>query len=105
MYLIIKSIRPTHRKCDQSRNLNTKTGFARIRGSVNLNANMRIGKRSLLKQNLEMLSELMRQTGMGALPLLSIENPPPTEEQIMSDVTKSVEVLYARLQRNQEVRV
>ncbi|KAF8917045.1 hypothetical protein CPB85DRAFT_235118 [Mucidula mucida] len=55
-----------------------------------------------LKQNLEMLSELMRQTGVGALPLLSIENPPPTEEQIMSDVTKSVEVLYARLQRNQE---
>ncbi|KAK0199518.1 hypothetical protein DFS33DRAFT_1491472 [Desarmillaria ectypa] len=63
---------------------------------------------SALKRTLEMLSDVMRHTGVGALPLLPF--PPqsgapqvvPTEQEMMVDVSKSVQVLYERLKRSQE---
>ncbi|KAK0244982.1 hypothetical protein EDD85DRAFT_782954 [Armillaria nabsnona] len=63
---------------------------------------------SALKRTLEMLSDVMRHTGVGALPILPF--PPqsgtpqviPTEQELMVDVSKSVQVLYERLKRSQE---
>ena len=64
-----------------------------------------------LKQNLQLLSDLMRQTGVGALPLLhlpsdssSSQTAPvmPTEEMMLTDTSRSVQVLYDRMKRSQE---
>jgi hypothetical protein len=62
-----------------------------------------------LKQNLLVLSDLMRQTGVGALPLLPMPSDPsqpapviPTEEMMLTDTSRSVQVLYDRLKRTQE---
>ncbi|KAG7440066.1 uncharacterized protein BT62DRAFT_938399 [Guyanagaster necrorhizus] len=55
-----------------------------------------------------MLSDIMRRTGVGALPLLPFPPQPgapqvvPTEQEMMVDVSKSVQVLYERLKRSQE---
>jgi len=64
-----------------------------------------------LKENLQILSDLMRQTGVGALPLLpmpsdSSSSEPaavmPTEEMMLADTSRSVQVLYDRMKRSQE---
>jgi len=64
-----------------------------------------------LKQNLQILSELLRQTGVGALPLLPMpadlalsQAAPvmPTEEMMLTDTSRSVQVLYERMKRTQE---
>ncbi|KIM75307.1 hypothetical protein PILCRDRAFT_13720 [Piloderma croceum F 1598] len=64
-----------------------------------------------LKQNLQLLSDLMRQTGVGGLPLLpmpSHSTPPepapviPTEEMMLTDTSRSVQVLYDRMKKSQE---
>jgi hypothetical protein len=64
-----------------------------------------------LKQNLQMLSDLMRQTGVGALPLLPMPSEAhssqpapvlPTEEMMLTDTSRSVQVLYDRMKRSQE---
>ncbi|KZP22118.1 hypothetical protein FIBSPDRAFT_492388 [Athelia psychrophila] len=62
-----------------------------------------------LKQNIPLLYDLLRQTGLGALPVvpvpssMSAEAPPivPTEEMMLSDATRSVQVLYDRMQKSQ----
>ncbi|KAI0354153.1 hypothetical protein OH77DRAFT_1457253 [Trametes cingulata] len=56
-----------------------------------------------LKQALELLVEVLRQTGVGALPL----DPPPipdprTEDQMIAEVTRAVQALYERQRRIQE---
>jgi len=59
-----------------------------------------------LKQTIQVLSDIMRQTGVGALPLLSTppnENPTTTtEQQMIGDTTGAIQVLYERLKRSQE---
>jgi len=64
-----------------------------------------------LKQKLQMLSDLMRQTGVGALPLLPMpsDSPPPqpapvmpTEEIMLTDASRSVQVLYDRMKTSQD---
>ena len=58
-----------------------------------------------LGQALHVLIDLMRQTGVGALPLLDQSTPLtslPTEEQLLADITKAVEVQYAKQKRLQE---
>ncbi|KAK0448458.1 uncharacterized protein EV420DRAFT_1338840 [Desarmillaria tabescens] len=63
---------------------------------------------SALKRTLEVLSDVMRHTGVGALPLLpfpqqsAVPQVAPTEQEMMIDVSKSVQVLYERLKRSQE---
>jgi hypothetical protein len=58
-----------------------------------------------------MLSDLMRHTGVGALPLLPMpsESSPsqpapvlPTEEMMLTDTSRSVQVLYDRMKRSQD---
>jgi hypothetical protein len=47
----------------------------------------------------------MRQTGVGALPLLPLsatENSAPTEQQMMEDATHAVQAQYEKLKRIQE---
>lgn len=62
-----------------------------------------------LKQALQMLSEFMRHSGVGALPLIPLPTdsgqlvaPVVTEETILADTTKNVGVLYKRMKRNQD---
>jgi len=64
-----------------------------------------------LKQNLQMLSDLMRQTGVGALPLLPMPSDAPlpqpvpvmpTEEMMLADTSRSVQVLYDRMKTTQD---
>lgn len=60
---------------------------------------------STLKQALHELAGFLGQTGVGALPLLDPANPLaalPTEEKLLEDTTKSIEVEYAKHKRLQE---
>ena len=47
---------------------------------------------------------MMRNTGVGALPLLPLENseatPVPTEQQLLTDTTRSLQALYDKVQRS-----
>ncbi|KAG7095385.1 hypothetical protein E1B28_006141 [Marasmius oreades] len=71
-----------------------------------------------LQQNLHLISDMMRHSGVGALPLLaappspvvgptndvsmSQEPTPPAEDTMVADATRSIEVLYDRLRKVQE---
>ncbi|PFH45671.1 hypothetical protein AMATHDRAFT_158262 [Amanita thiersii Skay4041] len=61
-----------------------------------------------LKQSINFLLNLMRHTGVGALPLLPLptEAVPtmtvPTEEQLMEDTTRGIKVLFEKQKRSQE---
>jgi len=62
-----------------------------------------------LKQNVQLLSDLMQQTGVGALPLLNLPSDSsqpasviPTEEMMLVDSARSVQTLYDKLKRSQE---
>jgi len=58
-----------------------------------------------LKQNLYLVIETMRNTGVGALPLLPLQQnseavPVPTEQQLLTDTTRSLQALYEKVQRS-----
>jgi hypothetical protein len=58
-----------------------------------------------LKQNLYLVIETMRNTGVGALPLLPLQpnseaTPVPTEQQLLTDTTRSLQALYDKVQRS-----
>ncbi|KAJ7314751.1 hypothetical protein DFH08DRAFT_894720 [Mycena albidolilacea] len=61
-----------------------------------------------LKQTLQMVSEQMRQTGVGGLPLLPVPDdghPPPalpTEDEMIAQATRAVQVSYDQLKRGQD---
>lgn len=58
-----------------------------------------------LKGALQELVELLRQSGVGALPLLNpaaTEGLPPPEDKLMADLTQSIEHEYAKYKRMQE---
>ncbi|KAI0367340.1 hypothetical protein BV20DRAFT_950398 [Pilatotrama ljubarskyi] len=56
-----------------------------------------------LKQALEILVDVLRQTGVGALPLDPPSIPDPrTEEQVLVEATRAVQALYERQRRMQE---
>ncbi len=55
-----------------------------------------------LKEALQSLVGLLRHSGVGALPLLNPTDPVPTEETLVVDTTKSIEVQYAKYKRLQE---
>ncbi|KAF9269661.1 hypothetical protein L218DRAFT_850674 [Marasmius fiardii PR-910] len=69
-----------------------------------------------LQQNLHLISDMMRHSGVGALPLLAASPPPvatndvsmsqepapPTEDEMVAQATRSIEVLYDRLRKVQE---
>ncbi|KAL0575220.1 hypothetical protein V5O48_006759 [Marasmius crinis-equi] len=73
-----------------------------------------------LQQNLHLISDMMRHTGVGALPLLaspssSVVGPtnddvpmsqepisPPTEDEMLAQANRSITVLYERLRKVQE---
>lgn len=60
-----------------------------------------------LKQELQLLSDFMRHTGVGALPLLSTSTgadseQPPGEQQMTSDTARVIQALYEKLKRSQE---
>lgn len=51
------------------------------------------------------LSEVLRQTGVGALPLVDLANlnaSMPSEEKMLADATKAIEDQYAQQKRLQE---
>lgn len=61
-----------------------------------------------LRQSLHELAEVLRQTGVGALPLLDPATPLsalPTEEKLLEDTTASIEAEYAKQKRLQESAV
>lgn len=60
-----------------------------------------------LKQNLQLVVETMRHTGVGALPNFpqpNSETAPviPTEQQILTDTTQSLQTLYDKVQRSHD---
>lgn len=55
-----------------------------------------------LKDALQTLVEFLRQSGVGALPLLNATDSLPTEDKLMADLSKSTEHEYANHQRVQE---
>ncbi|KAJ7108995.1 hypothetical protein C8R43DRAFT_905096 [Mycena crocata] len=61
-----------------------------------------------LKQTLHIVSELMRSSGVGGLPLLPVPDdnslplPAPSEMELMAQTTRAGQVLYDRLKRGQD---
>jgi len=58
-----------------------------------------------LRQALAFVTDTMRQTGVGALPLLPLsatEHTVPTEQQMMEDATLAVQAQYEKIKRIQE---
>ena len=61
-----------------------------------------------VKEALEQLMQLLRSTGVGALPVLpdvgppGTTIPPPTEIQLLADANVTVNTLYDTLKRKQE---
>ncbi|KDQ23522.1 hypothetical protein PLEOSDRAFT_35137 [Pleurotus ostreatus PC15] len=63
-----------------------------------------------LKQSLQFLSDILRQSGVGALPLLpssrsghhGVDVAVPSEAQLIVDTTNAVTALYDRLKRKQD---
>ncbi|KAF8798430.1 hypothetical protein BYT27DRAFT_7203524 [Phlegmacium glaucopus] len=57
-----------------------------------------------LRQNLYLVIETMRHTGVGALPILPQPNseatPVPTEQQLLTNTTQSLQALYDKVQRS-----
>lgn len=58
---------------------------------------------SAFQQAMQMLAELLRQTGVGALPI----QPPdlansPQEDHMVAETTKSVQIMYERYKRMQD---
>ena len=57
---------------------------------------------------LDSLMQLLRSTGVGALPVLpptgtqGEQTTPPTEAQLLADANKSIQMLYESLKRKQE---
>ncbi|KZT25482.1 hypothetical protein NEOLEDRAFT_1133435 [Neolentinus lepideus HHB14362 ss-1] len=54
-----------------------------------------------LKQQIQSLMILMRQSGIGALPVLT-SGVPKTEDQLLADATKAIQVLYERHKKIQD---
>jgi hypothetical protein len=56
-----------------------------------------------LSQAIEVLYDVLRQSSVGALPVLKPTlNKATSEEQLMADSLRSVQILYERLKRSQE---
>ncbi|KAJ7720372.1 hypothetical protein DFH07DRAFT_307465 [Mycena maculata] len=60
-----------------------------------------------LKQTLQMVTDIMRHSGVGGLPLLPVPDgnapqPLPTEDQMITQTTRAVQVLYDQLKRGQD---
>lgn len=56
-----------------------------------------------LKQGLKVITDTMRQTGVGALPLLPAgSTAAPSEQQMIHDTGRAVQALYEKLKRSQE---
>lgn len=56
-----------------------------------------------LKHTLESFADFLRDTGIGSLPLIAPESAAmPTEQQMMEDMSTSVQALFERRQRTQE---
>ena len=59
-----------------------------------------------LRHAIEILQELLRTSGVGALPLLNLQQHPapqlPSEEQLLADTTNATQQLFERLKNLQE---
>lgn len=56
-----------------------------------------------LRQAIQSLSDILRQTGVGALPLLPpASSEVPLEAQLMTDTTKAIQAFYERFKRMQD---
>ncbi|KAG6890523.1 hypothetical protein C0995_007723 [Termitomyces sp. Mi166 len=69
---------------------------------ISLSANL-----GTLKQEIEELSQLMLQSGVGALPLLPIPTSgetlsPPTEQQLLTEVNNSIRFVFEQMKRSQD---
>ncbi|THH17218.1 hypothetical protein EW146_g3553 [Bondarzewia mesenterica] len=67
------------------------------------NPTQTVASLATLKQSLHDLSELLRITGVGALPLLASDvTEPPQENQLADQTTKAIKTLFNRNSQNQE---
>lgn len=56
-----------------------------------------------LRQTVDILQEMLRSSGVGALPLLYPQHPElPSEEQLLADTAKATQQLFDRLKGLQE---
>jgi hypothetical protein len=61
-----------------------------------------------IKQTLQVIADIMRHSGVGALPLLptasdvAFVSPSPSEQQLMIDANQSIQALYEKLKRSQD---
>lgn len=64
---------------------------------IDLSANL-----AMLKQALVHLVELLRTSGVGALPILSPDMPAPTEQMLVTETTRALQVLHETSNKRQD---
>ena len=67
--------------------------------------NIFLGDMLGLQHAVDVLQELLRTSGVGALPLLNLQQPGPqlpSEEQLLTDTTNTTQQLFERLKSLQE---
>ncbi|KAG6856807.1 hypothetical protein H0H87_000504 [Tephrocybe sp. NHM501043] len=86
-----------------------RSTLARIQNAYHPNNSLMHTEASMrtLKQEIQELSQLMLQSGVGALPVLPMPGPgetisPPTEQQLMTQVNDSIGVLFEQVKRSQD---
>ncbi|KAI0794956.1 hypothetical protein C8Q75DRAFT_803795 [Abortiporus biennis] len=84
-------------------------GFARhLMGGIETayrpesNPDQTAAEMNLLKETLQSLVNILRESGVGAMPLLSPGSPLPTEQQLVADTTTAIQVLFEQYKRLQE---
>ncbi|KAG6906509.1 hypothetical protein DXG01_013563 [Tephrocybe rancida] len=79
----------------------------RVARLQNLARNTLAGILDRLKQEIQELSQLMLQSGVGALPVLPMPGPsdaisPPTEQQLLAEVNNSIRFVFEQVKRSQD---
>ncbi|KAG6864910.1 hypothetical protein C0991_006439 [Blastosporella zonata] len=87
----------------------TRNTLARIQNAYHPNNSLMHTEASMrtLKQEIQELSQLMLQSGVGALPVLPIPGPgqtisPPTEQQLLAEVNQSIGSVFEQVKRSQD---
>lgn len=56
----------------------------------------------MLKMTLEQVSHVLRETGLGALPMVTLGDPVPTDNQLLADANRYIDILHQQLMKRQE---
>ncbi|KIY71571.1 hypothetical protein CYLTODRAFT_450738 [Cylindrobasidium torrendii FP15055 ss-10] len=56
----------------------------------------------VLKMTLEQVSHVLRETGLGALPMIVLGEPIPSDSQLLTDANRCIDILHQQLMKRQE---